>query len=527
MKIIILVLIFLLNIFSFIGILDNRIQTFTPLEKATNFSWWYRVSRGDGGLMPPSLIACPVRYFLSNGVKEFIRNSLTGFTQCQDEIIRIIREQINVGEQLLEAYQEVVGKEVIDDLRELARSLKGKRVLHINTTRKIGGVAGMLEREIPFLNALDIDTEWFVIEGNDYYFDVVKTLFNGLQGEKVTVDAGMLEVLEDTCRENIERINPSQYDVIIIHDAGPLPMAKFLKEKAESMGDKAPKIIWRSHMDTSIPNLAVWNFLKGYVEQVEHIVATLKEYLDGLPGIFPDDKNTSIIYPFIDPLDDYNIALSNEEIRQTLEKYEIDPNKRIITLASRFDRFKGQQDFIKAFEELKTKPGTEDVVAVLVGGFSIDDPEAAKEVELLREMTEDIPDIYIIVNVTDKEFNAFQRTAQIVVQPSLKEGFGLTVTQAMWKAKPVIASDVGGIPKQILINPETGIPTGFLIPPGELGGENREKINALKNHILELLDRPELATEIGRSAKNFVIKNFLITRIIRDWLELFNQELNP
>ncbi len=389
----------------------------------------------------------------------------------------------------LEAYREMVPKGRIDFLMCMAEKLRGKKILEINSTKVGGGVAEILRSLVPLLEEVGLDCRWEVITGTEDFFDITKSFHNALQGKEQIIPPDNLKTYLDVNRENAGRLS-FDADYVIIHD--PQPAALIESRPPEG------KWIWRCHIDISSPQWKTWNFLRSYVVRYDAAIFSLPRFAQRLP--IPQ----FLIYPSIDPLSDKNRDLSSEEQARILQKLEIPTDKPILLQVSRFDRFKDPLGVIQAYRLVKKH---HDVRLILAGGGATDDPEGEIVLSDVREAAKNDPDILVLLLPPDShlEINALQRTATIVLQKSLREGFGLTVTEAMWKGKPVIGGVAGGITAQLVY----GV-TGFTVYSVEGA--------ALRIHYL--LDNPELMGKMGRDAKEYVRHNFLLTRNLGDYLAL-------
>ncbi|HNS13754.1 MAG TPA: glycosyltransferase [Syntrophorhabdaceae bacterium] len=371
-------------------------------------------------------------------------------------------------------------------LQRLARVLGGRSFLHVNSTREGGGVAEILQRMIPILQGLGIDARWEVISGDEQFFEMTKKVHNALQGNKETVTDAMWQHHFEINRQNAANIDLDA-DAVIIHDPQPGPLVEFKKKGVW---------IWRCHIDISNPFRDVYNALGRYALKYDAIIFSVSKFARAM------NIDEFIIPPSIDPLSEKNRELSDDEISETAKRLGIPADRPIILQVSRFDRFKDPLGVIKSYRMVKKY---NDCVLVLAGSPATDDPEGAAVLNEVKEFAANDPDIHILLlpPFSDRDINALQRMAFVVLQKSLKEGFGLTVAEAMWKGKPVIGGAVGGIPLQIV----HGI-TGFLV----------HSIEGAAFRIRQLLNTPEMADAMGERAKEFVRKNFLITRQIRDYL---------
>ena len=395
---------------------------------------------------------------------------------------------------LLDSYAPVTGEAVIQHLRLLASALQGKRVVHLNSTRVGGGVAEILAKLIPLKQELGLQVEWEVIKGEGEFFECTKSFHNALQGNPVEIPQRLYRAYEETNVENAERLRPllEQADFVFIHDPQP---AMFLKLCPNRRG----KWIWRCHIDLSRPFRPVWKYIQALVSPYDASIFSLSSFARTLP------HTQYLIPPSIDPLSEKNIELEPEEIQAVREQFGIDPDRPMIVQVSRFDRFKDPLGVIRAYRLAKEL--TPRLQLVLAGGEATDDPEGEAVLAEVKAAAEDDPDIHVLLLPPDahRTINALQRAADIVVQKSIKEGFGLTVTEGMWKGRPVIGGNAGGIRIQVINHH-----TGFLVDTPEGA--------ALRIRYL-LQDRSRLQ-DMGAKAREFVRENFLITRHLRDYLAL-------
>jgi len=397
----------------------------------------------------------------------------------------------------LHDYAALAGPEVIGQLHRLAEKLGARRFVHINSTRSGGGVAEILSRAVPLLNQLGLETNWEVIYGDQEFFEVTKAFHNALQGFKVNLPQVMLDHYREVNRENARRFT-WEADFVLVHDPQPACLI-------EEMRGRAKCWIWRCHIDVSRPNPQVWRFLRDVVRQYDASVFSMSQFAQNLP------HPQYLIRPSIDPFSEKNRDLTPEEIQAVLDRLEIKRDKPIILQVSRFDSFKDPVGVIQAFRLVRRHAPCK---LVLAGGEATDDPEGPRILAEVMEAANGEPDIQVLLLPSDAhhEVNALQRAADIIVQKSTREGFGLTVTEAMWKGKPVIGGAAGGIVLQL-----QDYNTGFLVHSPE----------GCAFRIRYLLHRPELARRMGQLAREFVRQHFLITRHIRDYLTLVTLVDNP
>lgn len=390
----------------------------------------------------------------------------------------------------LEDYREIVGAQVIDELLLLADRVRHRSLHHINSTSVGGGVAEILSRMVPLLRDLGIETRWDVIKGNQAFFAVTKAFHNALHGGNEAVTKEMLQVFRDTTEMNLKDFDTFG-DVVMVHDPQP---AGLITRKSKIGG----RWLWRCHIDVSTPDPRVWGFLQQYVSQYDASIFSMPDFAQRLP--IPQ----FMVPPSIDPLSDKNRDLSDTDVRAVVERYELDPERPILTQISRFDRLKDPFGVLQAYRLVRRH---HDCQLLLAGGGATDDPEGQEVLQEVREAAGDDPDIHVLElpPFSDLDINALVRGSTVVIQKSIKEGFGLTVTEALWKRKPVIGGAVGGIKLQLL----NGV-TGFLVHSPE-GAANR---------VIELLADRELRQAIGDAGHRYVKDNFLTTRHIRDYLLL-------
>jgi trehalose synthase len=388
----------------------------------------------------------------------------------------------------LEEYIPIVGRSVIEELRLLSPQLRGKCIQHINSTAVGGGVAEILNRMIPLMRELGVDACWDVIKGGEKFFLVTKKFHNVLHGRCEEVTPEDIEAFMETSRKNNEEMN-IYGDVVLVHD--PQPIALVERRNGN-------KWIWRCHIDISNPDPLVWGFLKKFIVRYEGAVFSAPSFSQLLPN------RQFLVAPSIDPLSDKNKELPQEVIDRVFEKYQIPRDRPIITQISRFDRLKDPLGVIAAYAEVKKNV---DCILLLAGGGAADDPEGVQVLEEVRAAAHQDPDIHVLLlQQNDIEINALQRGSTVIIQKSLKEGFGLTVSEALWKGKPVVASNVGGIPLQVKHRQ-----TGLLCHSAE----------GAAFAIKQLLNNPAWARQLGENGREHIRTNFLITRQIRDHLMVY------
>ena len=395
---------------------------------------------------------------------------------------------------LLDGYAQVAGTDVIAHLRQLAAPLAGAKVVHVNSTRTGGGVAEILTKLIPLTRELGIDTDWEVITGESEFFECTKGMHNTLQGNRIPLAERLLTVYEETNARNAEVLRPilKDADFVFIHDPQPAPLLRYCPERKG-------KWVWRCHIDASHPYRPVWKYLHQFVAPYDASIFSLAAFAQELP------HPQYLIPPSIDPLSDKNVELEADAIQRLYNNYQLDAERPLVVQVSRYDRFKDPLGVIKAYQLAKRFLPA--IQLVLAGGGATDDPEGEAVLNEVQACAEGDRDIHVLLLPSDahREINALQRAADIALQKSVREGFGLTVTEAMWKGKPVIGGDVGGIRLQVINHH-----TGFLV--------NTPEGAALR--IRYLLHQPEKIGEMGAKARAFVRDNFLITRHLREYLTL-------
>jgi trehalose synthase len=392
----------------------------------------------------------------------------------------------------LKDYEPIVGRPELDELYFLAQKLQGKTVKMVNSTALGGGVAELLTSLVPMLNELGIKAKWEVISGKDDFFDATKAIHNALQGGEHPLTERDKQVFNANNEENRKRL-VFEEDFIVIHDPQPVELV------ASKPGGHG-KWIWRCHIDLSDPNPEVWNFLKPWVEKYDATIFSSPAFARQLP------VPQFLFYPCIDPLSEKNKELDEAYVQEVCDDYGIDRSRPIVTQVSRFDRLKDPVGVVQAY---KLARKSVDCQLVLAGGSATDDPEGAAVLKEVKEAAGDDLDI-IILNLppwSALQINALQRASTVIVQKSLREGFGLTVTEALWKGKPVIAGDVGGIPSQVIHKL-----TGMLV----------HSVEECAEQIRYLLTHPKVAAELGKNGREHVKENFLMSSNAKRWMLLFH-----
>jgi trehalose synthase len=391
----------------------------------------------------------------------------------------------------LDDYKTIVGQGQLDALRFLAHELKGKHIKMVNSTAVGGGVAEMLNRLVPLLSELEVPTHWDVITGGNDFFEVTKAFHNALHGSSYDLAKAAQDIFLMYNEQNRERMKFEE-EMIVIHDPQPLGLIR--------SRDKVPaNWVWRCHIDLSNPDAKVWEFLRPFVELYDAAIFSSQSFARQLP--IPQ----YLFYPCIDPLSEKNKELPDSQVQQVCDDFGIDRSRPIVTQVSRFDRLKDPIGVVQAYKMAKKYV---DCQLVLAGGGATDDPEGAVVLQEVKDVAGNDPDI-IILDLPPwcaMQINAIQRASTIIVQKSLKEGFGLTVTEALWKGKPTIAGAVGGIPNQIIHKL-----TGVLV----------HSVEGCAFQIRYLLTHSEFARTIGINGREHVKENFLMTTNVKRWLLLF------
>jgi trehalose synthase len=400
-----------------------------------------------------------------------------------------------VGQWSLDAYREVVPAPILDGLRERASQLKGARILHVNATAYGGGVSELLRSSVPLLRDLGLEVDWKVITGHPDFFRATKALHNGLQGGNQPPTEPEREAWLACAGENASSIDGG-YDYIVIHDPQPAGLA------AAHGREDGTRWVWRCHIDTSEPNLETWAFLRPYLAEFDAAVFTVPEFV---PPDLPVAR-VRTIPPAIDPLSPKNFELSASTARQILEWIGVALKGPLVTQVSRFDAWKDPLGVIAAYRLAREQ--VSDLQLALVGSMALDDPEGWEVYRQVAEHAGDDPLIHLYTNLTgvgNVEVNAFQRLSEVVLQKSIREGFGLVVSESMWKGTPVVAGRAGGIPLQM---------------PAGIGGLLVDSIEECAEGMLRLLGDRDLAAELGRSGREHVREHFLLPRLLLDELTL-------
>lgn len=402
--------------------------------------------------------------------------------------------QINTRKRSIEDYKNLISPDLYERIGKTAKRLRGLRVAEINATAKGGGVAELLLSCVPLLNSLGLKTSWYVLPPDEEFFEVTKFIHNALQGKQGELTKRQKAVYLSHTEKFAKEIAKIQADIFVIHDPQPVGAVYFLE------GFIKPAV-WRCHIDLSNPNLAVWDFLKPFVSQYDKVVFSMPEYV---PSGFPHNK-VSIFTPAIDPLNIKNKPLALKRAKKIVSFFGINPKKPLVTQVSRFDPWKDPAGVINSYKIAKKE--IPDLQLALVGELASDDPEGERIYEQVKNEALSDKDIFrLCLPHSDITINAFQRASDIIIQKSIREGFGLTVTEAMWKSKAVIGGNVGGIRHQI----ENG-KSGILV----------SSVSGCADAIVELIEKPELRAYLGENARERVREKFLMPRKVFDWLNIF------
>lgn len=395
----------------------------------------------------------------------------------------------------IDEYRGIVGDKVISDIVKMAKNLYGLRVLHINSTYYGGGVAEMLYSLIPLMNDVGVSVDWRILRGTPEFFTITKKFHNAIQGDPINL-SDIKKTLYIQNNQDFASYCQIDADCVIIHDPQPLPLIRFYKRKQPW--------IWRCHVDLSRPNPQLWDYLKGFILRYDRVIVSDCRYMkEDLP------MDYSVIHPVIDPLSSKNKEISKDLIIRTLKKYAVPTDKPILTQISRFDKWKDPANVIEMFKLVKARI---DCRLVLCGSMAADDPEGIQIYQkILQRANNHVAkrDVILLTVEDNILVNALQRISSVVIQKSIREGFGLTVTEALWKEKPVVASNVGGIPLQMADGE-----TGYLIDPTDI------KTGAAR--IISILENPAEAKRLGTNGREMVLKKFLITRHLYDDLKMLN-----
>ena len=408
-------------------------------------------------------------------------------------------QHVVLSQKSLADYAPVAGESVIADIERLARAVQGARVLHISSTAYGGGVAEMLHTLIPLMRSAGLDANWAIINGNDEFFTVTKSMHNALQGMDLELTNAMRAAYLHTNVDNAVYFE-GDYDFIIVHD--PQPAALRTLRRADG-----GKWIWRCHIDLTAANQTYWSFLRPFIEAYDAAIFTMPSYVKNDLHM----RTLAFIPPAIDPLSPKNAPMDQTRAAEIVGLYGVDANRPLLVQVSRFDPWKDPLGVIDVYRAVRAEfPGTQ---LALIGSMAHDDPEGMEYYQRTKEYAADDPDIHLLSNldgVGNVEVNAFQQAASVVLQKSLREGFGLTIAEGLWKGKPVIGGNVGGIPLQI----ENGV-TGYLV----------ESVEEASVAALEIMRDPQRARHMGELGREVVREKFLTTSNLRNYLRLFNELL--
>jgi trehalose synthase len=393
----------------------------------------------------------------------------------------------------IEKYVGVIDSEIIANIQRAARSIYGLRVLHVNSTFHGGGVAGMLNSLIPLMNDIGVNADWNLLYGDPALFEVTKKLHNGVQGEDVSLTEHDLESYLSVNR-TFALYSPVIHDVVIVHDPQPLPMIRFRQRENPW--------VWRCHIDVSNPNSHILEILHPFILRYDAAVVSTESFRR--PALSMD---TFIIPPAIDPFSEINREMSDADADAKLREYDISLNKPILTQVSRFDKWKDPLGVLEVFERVKRSV---DCQLILLGNMANDDPEGPVIFADVTRKAAEMDDVKLVTQTDPQLVNALQRRAAVVLQMSKREGFGLTVSEALWKGTPVVATEVGGIPLQVGDGK-----VGYLVRPGDY--------DTASERVVTLLEDAASRTELGIAGKEHVRSNFLIPRLLLDWLNLLRE----
>lgn len=399
----------------------------------------------------------------------------------------------------IDSYRSDAGDEAIDEIKSLANHLSGARILHVNSTSYGGGVAEILHTIIPLLRDLGIHADWQVIAGNEAFFQVTKSMHHAMQGMDIPWNQEMIETWMECNRDNARTIGDN-YDFIYIHDPQPAGLKYFVREQMGNQG--TAKWLWRCHLDTTEANVQVWDFLKQYVQDYDAAIFTLPEYVrEPLAG-----PVCSSIPPAIDPISPKNRPMSDEQIAQILLRFDIDTERPILSQISRFDPWKDPLGVVDVYRILKKE--YRNLQLVMIASMAHDDPEGWTIYEQLIQKAGADADIHVLTNfdgIDSVEVNAIQRASTVVIQKSIREGFGLVISEALWKNKAMVGSQAGGIPLQMDFG-----------RVGRIASTTQQFAEA----VSDLLDKPQVRASLGLAAREHVREHFLSTRLLSDHLRL-------
>jgi trehalose synthase len=398
----------------------------------------------------------------------------------------------------LDEYRPIVGDRVLGSIYREARRLTNRHVVHINSTGYGGGVAEILTNLVQLLNDAGVDSGWRVLLGTPDFFTVTKKFHNALQGNGINLTRQKKDLFLET-NERFSSFSHLDHDCVIVHDPQPLPLIRFNK--------KTQPWIWRCHIDITQPNEALWDYLKSFILRYDMMIISNEKFRKrDLP------VEQRIVLPSIDPLSPKNMDLSRSLIDKILKKFAVPLDKPLLTQVSRFDPWKDPEGVLKVFELVRERV---DCRLVLCGNMAADDPQGFEIFQKMQKRAArylKTGDVLFIPVDNQILVNVLQRVSAVILQKSLREGFGLTVSEALWKGTPVVASRVGGIPEQVIDGR-----TGYLVEPDDIPG--------CAERVIDLLENPEGAAEMGKNGRDYVRERFLITRHLLDYLKLLGDIL--
>ena len=410
-------------------------------------------------------------------------------------------QAVDVGQRQLARYRQIVGDDVLGEIAALARRVQGLRVLHINATPYGGGVSELLRSLVPLLCDVGVRAEWRIISGDPDFFRITKTMHNALQGQVVALPRADRDAYLRTAQANADQLEDS-YDVVVVHDPQPAALASLKPDAGATW-------VWRCHIDTSAPNAEYWRFLGSFLDAYDGLVFTMRDFV---PAALRN-REIFVVPPAIDPLSPKNMDLPDQIARDVLAWIGIDPTDPIITQVSRFDPWKDPLGVLDAYRLARTEfPSLQ---LVFVGSMALDDPEGWEIYRSLHDATKSDPAIHLFTNLSgvgNVEVNAFQRRSKLIVQKSIREGFGLVVSEAMWKQTPVVAGRAGGIPLQMADG---------------AGGVLVDDVDGCAKAIVNLLGNEQHARELGAAGRERVRDHFLITRLLLNELSMLDALVNP
>ncbi len=407
-------------------------------------------------------------------------------------------QEVALGQKSLADYTHIVGRPLVERIRELSSALEGKRVLHVSATAFGGGVSEILYTIVPLMRDVGLDAHWQVIFGREEFFNATKLLHNSLQGDPATLSAEQWQLFDEINALNAGGLQ-GEWDLVVVHDPQPIGLRR-------GALDQGGRWIWRCHIDLSEPNPEPIERLMPLMAEYDASVWHMPSYV---PARMSENPGIRIIPPAIDPLSPKNMAFSPEDAAFVCEQFGIDVDRPLITQVSRFDPWKDPIGVIDAYRKVTEEVA--DVQLALVGSMATDDPEGWDFFQKTFKYAKSDPDIKILNNLNNVgaiEVNAFQSQSDVVLQKSIREGFGLTVTEALWKGRPTVAGNVGGIPLQIKDGD-----TGYLVDSAE----------ECARRCAGILADPELGKRLGRAGKEHAREHFLTPRLLRDWLQLFSE----